>query len=156
MCVSSRWKLHLRPKNLASSHIGDRDIPPLPSNRTAVEVLGDFLRYLYTCARFYIQDTHASGLQLWESVESRIDFVLSHPNGWEGPQQSQIRRAAVLGGLVKDTEQSRIQLVTEGEASLHFCLNNGLASDGIKVFILLDLLHLLFTGWTYLRTARAS
>ncbi|KZP02654.1 hypothetical protein FIBSPDRAFT_770389, partial [Athelia psychrophila] len=60
-----------------------------------------------------------------------IDFVLTHPNGWEGAQQSEIRRAAVLAGLSSDTleGQSRIQLLTEGEASLHFCIGNGLASD---------------------------
>ena len=93
------------------------------------------MRYLYQCARSYIQDTHANGESLWNSVESRIDFVLTHPNGWEGAQQSQIRRAAVLAGLIPDTEggQKRIVLVTEGEASLHFCIGNGLAADAVKV-----------------------
>ena len=89
--------------------------------------------YLYRCTRTYIQDTHSP--ELWRSVESDIDFVLTHPNGWEGAQQSQIRRAAVLAGLISDTPDghSRLQLLTEGEASLHFCLGNGLASDSLTV-----------------------
>jgi hypothetical protein len=70
--------------------------------------------YLYRCTRTYIQDTHSP--ELWRSVENDIDFVLTHPNGWEGAQQSQIRRAAVLAGLFVDTLEghSRLQLLTEG------------------------------------------
>lgn len=130
-----RWKLHLRPKNLALSQVNDDDIPMLPQSKSAVEVLGDFMKYLYQCAQSYIQDTHASGQELWRSVEDHIDFVLTHPNGWEGAQQTQIRRAAVLAGLVPDTEdgQSRIQLLTEGESSLHFCIGNGLTTDFMTV-----------------------
>lgn len=122
------WKLYLRPKNI-SSEVTDADLPPLPFRKTAVEILGDFMRYLFECTRNYIEQTHANGPDLWASLEDKIDFVLSHPNGWEGPQQAQIRKAAVLAGLVGDKpqDQSRIQLVTEGEASLHSCLNSNLA-----------------------------
>src|SRR3984957_2432505 len=116
-----------------SSQVNDDDIPALPENKSAVQVLGDFMRYLYKCAQTYIQDTHSPAL--WTSIENDIDFVLTHPNGWEGAQQSQIRHAAVLAGLVADTPdgQSRLQLLTEGEASLHFCLGNGLATDSLRV-----------------------
>lgn len=128
-----RWKLHLRPKRLASSHISDSDLPALPSNKTAVEVLSDFIKYLLSCAQRYISDTHSESV--WNSVEKNIDYVLTHPNGWEGAQQSEIRRAAVLAGLSPDTleGQSHIQLLTEGEASLHFCIGNGLAADATSV-----------------------
>lgn len=89
--------------------------------------------YLYRCTRTYIQDTHSQ--ELWRSIESDIDFVLTHPNGWEGAQQTQIRRAAILAGLILDTPDghSRLQLLTEGEASLHFCLTNGFAVDSFTV-----------------------
>ncbi|KAH7912709.1 hypothetical protein BJ138DRAFT_1228273 [Hygrophoropsis aurantiaca] len=128
------WKLHLRTKHLAASHITDGDIPPLPKGKTGVQVLGDFMRYLFKCARSYIEETHANGVNLWKSVENTIEFVLTHPNGWEGPQQSQIRRAAVLAGLIPDNKsaQSRVRLVTEGEASLHFCVANVLANDSFE------------------------
>lgn len=128
-----RWKLHLRPKILVSSHVNDDDLPALPSNKTAVDILGDFMKYLFHCARIYIQKRHSRAL--WNSVANNIDFVLTYPNGWEGVQQSQIRHAAVLAGLVSDTLecQSRIQLLTEGEASLHFCIRNSLTSDAMAV-----------------------
>ena len=61
---SSRWKLHLRPKNMASSHITDQDIPMLPPNRTAIEILGNFMGYLFQCTKTYIQKTHASGCNM--------------------------------------------------------------------------------------------
>jgi hypothetical protein len=68
-------------------------------------------------------------------VQDQIDFVLSHPNGWEGTQQSEMRRAAVLANLIPDTTagHARLSFVTEGEASLHFSIQNGLPAGAIKV-----------------------
>ncbi|KAF8132032.1 hypothetical protein EV363DRAFT_1329667 [Boletus edulis] len=128
------WKLHLRPKNLASNHVTDQDLPPLPTNRSAIQILSDFMGYLFRCSKTYIQESHVSGPGMWASFENNIDFVLSHPNGWEGPQQTQIRQAAVLAGLVPDSPegQARIQLVTEGEASLHFCLSTEKTAGSLK------------------------
>jgi hypothetical protein len=129
-----RFKLHLRSKVGAGRNL-DTKLYPLPLNKTVVEVFGDFLRYLFECASSYIQDTHANGPDLWNSVKSHIDFVLSHPNGWEGTQQSEMRRAAVLAGLIPDNSSghSRVSFVTEGEASLHFSVHNGLSAGAMKV-----------------------
>ena len=100
-----------------------------------VEVFADFLKYLLECASSYIRDTHANGRDLWDSVKSDIDFVLSHPNGWEGTQQSEMRQAAMLAGLVPENAigHSRLSFVTEGEASLHFSVQNGLPTGAMKV-----------------------
>lgn len=88
------------------------------------------MRYLFYCTQKYIEDSH--GVNLWKSVENRIEYVLTHPNGWEGPQQKQIRRAATLAGLVSPEGQERVHLLTEGEASLHFCVSNILASEALS------------------------
>ena len=111
------------------------EIPPLPANKTIVQVFGDFLRYLYKCTRTYIEQTHAGGVELWSSLEGHVDFVLTHPNGWEGPQQAQMRSAAIHGALIPDSPDghARVQFVTEGEASLHYCISNNYSSDVIKV-----------------------
>jgi hypothetical protein len=129
--------LHLRPNPQSNLDIS-KQLPPLPPNKTIVQVFADFLRYLFQCADSYIQQTHANGHVLWASVEHDIDYVLSHPNGWEGFQQAQMRKAAVLAGLIPDdaTGHSRISFVTEGEASLHFSIENGLPPDVMKVSIL--------------------
>jgi hypothetical protein len=109
-------------------------IPPLPQNKTIVKVFGDFLRYLYKCTQTYITETHASGAELWDSLEGHADFVLTHPNGWEGPQQAQMRSAAVHGGLIPDSPDghARVQFVTEGEASLHYCIGKNYSADVIQ------------------------
>ena len=41
-----------------------------------------------------------------------------------------IRKAAIYGGLIHNTSEgkARIRFVTEGEASLHACVLNGLAA----------------------------
>ena len=89
------------------------------------------MKYLFRSARNYIVEMHASGSSMWRSLENQIEFVLTHPNGWEGPQQQQIRRAALIAGLVSsdDDGQSRLHLLTEGEASLHFCMTTVFSSD---------------------------
>ena len=131
---ASRFKLRLRPKSMKLKMNGMR-LAPLPHGKTAVDVFGDFLSYLFRCTRSFIIDTHANGHSLWRAVEHDIQFVLSHPNGWEGAQQSKMRRAAVYGGLIPDTDEgrARIRFVTEGEASLHACVLNGLAADVLSV-----------------------
>ena len=130
----SRFKLRLRPRTMRLDMNGMR-FSPLPKRKTAVQVFGDFLAYLFRCTRMFITDTHANGAALWSAVEHNMQFVLSHPNGWEGPQQSKMRRAAIHGGLIPDTNagKARIWFVTEGEASLHACVLSGLAADVLSV-----------------------
>lgn len=129
-----RFKLHLRPPSLNDKDPLSREqLCPLPSRKTIEQVFGDFLSYLFKCAKQFITETHANGPNLWDSFENRIDFVLSHPNRWEGLQQTRMRNAAVLGGLIPNTHlgQSRIHFVSEGEASLHYSLDDRLAAVDI-------------------------
>ena len=108
---------------------------PLPPNKTIVDVFADYLRYLFDCAASYIQETHPNGRALWAAIKDDKYFVLSHPNGWEGKEQSQMRKAAVKAGLVSADPlgQSKISFVTEGEASLHFVIENGVLSPQQEV-----------------------
>ncbi|KAJ2912878.1 hypothetical protein MD484_g7538, partial [Candolleomyces efflorescens] len=126
------FKLLIRPKS-GGPDFSDK-IPPLPPGKSVVQVLADFLKYLQTCAEAYIKDSHPCGQEVWELVSSEIDYVISHPNGWEGYQQSQIRRAVVLAQLIPDTTEghARVLFVTEGEASLHFLIDNGLPAGVIE------------------------
>jgi len=121
--VKSRWKLHLRPKHLTSSINRDNYLPPLPSGKSADDVLTDFIKYLFECIKTYIHELHLAFP--WSSVENSIEFIVTHPNGWEGEQQ-RYRRAIVRAGLVPDTRegQSRVRMLTDGEAILHFCIAN--------------------------------
>ncbi|KAH9924775.1 uncharacterized protein B0H18DRAFT_1119791 [Fomitopsis serialis] len=124
-CV--KWfKLHLRPPSILPGAV----LPPISVNKSAVEILADFLTYVLQCTKDFISETNPIGRQILES-KTPIDFVLSHPNGWSGPQQSSMRRAAILAELVSDDDEgaARLQFVTEGEASLQFCIMTGLGDD---------------------------
>ncbi|KAF8552294.1 hypothetical protein OG21DRAFT_1511667 [Imleria badia] len=118
------WKLHLRPKHLASSINSSDDLPPLPSGKSAVDILTDFIKYLFDCAKTYIQEHHLA--LTWSSIEDSIEYIFTHPNGWEGLQQQLYRRAVERAGLIPRTPEgrSRVHMLTEGEASLHFCVPN--------------------------------
>ncbi|KAF5321467.1 hypothetical protein D9619_002235 [Psilocybe cf. subviscida] len=136
--VKAEWFiLHLQSKIVpAAGNQVINDIPRLPPGKTVVDVFADFLAYLYKCTATYIKDTHANGTALWDSVEGQIDFVLSHSNRWEGTQQNEILKAAVQAGLVLDTAtgHARLSFVTEGEASLHYAVQNGLPGAATKAY----------------------
>ncbi|KAF8966241.1 hypothetical protein BDZ97DRAFT_697700 [Flammula alnicola] len=131
------FKLYLRPRSAPGRDVTPQ-LPPLPPNKTIVDVVADFFQYLYDCAAIYIQDSY--GAELWASVANRsinakgIHYVLTHPNGWEGKQQGLMRMAAIKAGLTKDSKDDgeRLLFVTEGEASLHFAAQRGLLDEAIK------------------------
>ena len=111
------------------------ELPPLPLNKSVVEIFADYFKYLFNCASENIQDTHPNGPDLWLSVKDDVDFILPHPNGWEVTQQMQMTNAAILAGIIPDTPagRARVSFVTEGEASLHFSMQNCLPADALQV-----------------------
>ncbi|KAF8555315.1 hypothetical protein OG21DRAFT_1483977 [Imleria badia] len=123
------WKLRLRPKHLASSINSSDYLPPLPAGKSAVDVLTDFIRYLFSCAKTYIQEHHLA--LTWTSIEDSIEYIFTHPNGWEGLQQQQYCRAVERAGLIPRTPEgrSRVHLLTEGEAGPHYCVPNLLSAE---------------------------
>ncbi|KAK1222716.1 hypothetical protein PQX77_014421 [Marasmius sp. AFHP31] len=138
----SKWfKLHLKPKSNVEDPGADaiKRIPSLPASKSAEDVLSDFLAYLFRCAKDYIVQT-IPDRSFWASIEGNIDFVLTHPNGWEGPQQYSMRCAAIRAGLVPDTREgrNRITFVTEGEACLHFCVHNHLSVSERESVLIVD------------------
>lgn len=126
-----RFKLRLRPDGLQAK---GEELPKICIDKSVVQIFADYLAYIFGCAKAYISDTHSVGRQILESG-SGVEFVLSHPNGWGGLQQSKMRRAAILAGLVPDTAagKAKIHFVTEGEASFHFCVVSGLAVENLQV-----------------------
>ena len=90
---------------------------------------------MFECARTYISEFEANGESLWTSVKDTIEFVLSHPNGWEGAQQAQMREAAVYAGLVPEASigEERPHFINEGEASINYCVHLSSVNNRIKV-----------------------
>ncbi|KAK0209592.1 hypothetical protein IW262DRAFT_1281463 [Armillaria fumosa] len=71
------------------------NIAPLPPGKDVVDVFTDFFKYLFQYAKTFIVELHQSVETFWKSIEGHIKFILTHPNGWEGEQQSRMWRAAV-------------------------------------------------------------
>ena len=99
-------------------------MPPLPFGKSAVDILTDFIKYLFMSARKHIEEHHM-GFN-WTSIENSIEFIFSHPNGWEGPQQQKYREAIERAGLIPRTIEgrARVHMITEGEASFHYCVSS--------------------------------
>ncbi|KAL1726862.1 hypothetical protein EV714DRAFT_276153 [Schizophyllum commune] len=132
--TKAEWfKLHLAPQ-YDGSPWADRDLPPLPSGMTAQEVFTDFLRYLLSCLQSFIEESYPCGKKLWEYLFDTAEFTLTHPNGWGGPQQEDLREMAVDAGLVRTHADAvkRVHFVTEGEASLHFCIHDGIVGRSMQ------------------------
>lgn len=125
----------MRPQKDLADEVAD-NMPKLPRDKSVITILADFLRYLLKCTKAYIEGTDTTNVgTLWSSFGDRVHFVLTHPNGWEGIQQQYMRKAAVLADLITDdmAGQSRISFVTEGEASLHFAIRNGISLEALTV-----------------------
>ncbi|KAF6752160.1 hypothetical protein DFP72DRAFT_905081 [Ephemerocybe angulata] len=120
----ARWfKLHLRPKSAIVA--GEEPVPPLPCGKTVVEVFTDFVFYMHNCAEKFITETH--GAVVWASLSKDISYVLTHPNGWAGPQQTAMREAAIKAGLVPNTPEGRARVVF-----LTRLLSNGMSLAAAK------------------------
>ena len=107
----------------------------LPKGKTVVDVFADFMRYLFESTKTLFKTSEPNGELGWNSISNNIELVLSHPNGWCGPQQALLRTAAVRAGIVPDTPagRSRVHFVTEGEASFNFCTSHTQAGKDLKV-----------------------
>ncbi|KAL4243239.1 hypothetical protein ABKN59_000920 [Abortiporus biennis] len=104
---------------------------PLPPGKSAEDVFTDFLGYLYECARRFVTETHANGEKFWDSLRDSTEIILTHPNGWGGLQQDKMR-AATLSINDIALGHARVSFVTEGEASLHYCLQSVAVQDAIQ------------------------
>ncbi|KAG8917973.1 hypothetical protein FRC02_002740 [Tulasnella sp. 418] len=132
------FKLLLRPRGPDDSLAG-APISPLPAGKTIVQVVGDYLSYMSRASIDHFKNQMVGSDDIWEKVKNKVIYVLCHPNGWDTYQHEEMRRAAVHGGLVPSNEdgRSRIHFVSEGEASLHWCVLNGVSKRALQVTIFL-------------------
>ena len=121
----------LSPSDLPAAMV-DQMSTELPKGKTIIDVFADFMRYLFDSTEVLFRSSEPN--VRWDSI-STIELVLTHPNGWKGPQQSQLRTAAIKAGLIQDTpaEHARVHFVSEGEASFNFCATNTQTGKELKV-----------------------
>lgn len=136
-CCIFRFKLQFFSSNIVSPNGSvNAFMSPLPPEKSAVDVLADYYKYLLSCSRASIESSTSDGKSLWKSLRvNGIHFVLPHPNGWDTTQQLLMLKAAFKAKLVKDdpSVHSRLSFVTEGEASLHYVISRGLPLGAVSV-----------------------
>ncbi|ESK95831.1 hypothetical protein Moror_12443 [Moniliophthora roreri MCA 2997] len=141
------FKLYLPTGNLTKLREMEPDraqnLPRIPPHKTPVEIFVDFIRYLYHWVKQYICEVNGDD-DWWDIIGDNIEFVLTHPNGWEGVEQAKLRDIAVRAGLIPNTVkgQARVHFVTEGEACLHHCIHELASShpdlQSMKHVIIID------------------
>ena len=79
--------------------------------------------------------THVlDGARVWETHFRWADVVITHPNGWGLREQEFMRRAVVAAGIVpQSSARDGIFFVTEGEASLYYCIFHADLAYQLKV-----------------------
>lgn len=114
----------MRPKSMPMK-LRTAPLPPLPPSKSLTEVFGDYFAYLSSAVHSFVRSAHPTLPH--EKLFSTATYIIAHPNGWEGAQQSKLRRAAICGSLVPDSPEgrARVVFVSEGESSLHFCMKGG-------------------------------
>ncbi|KAG8712045.1 hypothetical protein FRC11_001161 [Ceratobasidium sp. 423] len=121
--LAKDFRLHLYPSDMRAGH--ERKLDPLPPGVTLHRIYSDFLGYLFKHTRAYFEDRIMDGGQKWERCSSTMEVVIAHPNGWGIQEQAFLRSAAVSAGFsTTDQASSKIQFVSEAEASTHFCIHH--------------------------------
>ncbi len=88
--IKIEWfKLRMRPKTMPTK-LRTSTLPPLPPGKNLLQVFGDYMSYLMKCTSSFIRDTHPNlSDQTFEQLRSKAEFIIAHPNGWEGCPTSQ-------------------------------------------------------------------
>ena len=95
----------------------------LPDGISLNLIYSDFLGYIMTHTRKFFHEHVLDGKNVWDKYASSMHIAFAHPNGWGTPERAFLRNAAVSAGyLLAQDASSRIQFVTEAEASVHYCL----------------------------------
>ncbi|CAE6336881.1 unnamed protein product [Rhizoctonia solani] len=93
---------------------------PLPFGVSLSKVYTDFLGYLLRHTRTFFEEHVIDGEDIWEKCASNMLIVLAHPNGWATREQNFMRQALMDVG--PEYKNYQVTFVTEGEASVHFCM----------------------------------
>ena len=118
-----------------ATEMRDQMSTELPKGKAVINVLADFMHYLFDSTKMFFIASDLAREPVWDSVSNNVELVLTHPNGWSGPQQTQLRTAAVKAHIVPDTPAGRssVHFVSEGKASFNFCATRTQAGQMLKV-----------------------
>ncbi|KAH7330579.1 hypothetical protein B0J17DRAFT_580271 [Rhizoctonia solani] len=112
------FKLHLHPQSMRTQD--KLTLYPLPFGVSLSKIYTDFLGYLLRHTRTYFEEHVIHGALIWEKCAPNMLIVLAHPNGWATREQNFMKQALLDVG--PEYKNYQVTFVTEGEASVHFCM----------------------------------
>ena len=111
-----------------------RNAKALPPRVTIETIYCDFLQYLLKNTKAFFEARTPNGATIWRQLIDDAEFVIAHPNAWSIAEQHVLRRAAIRADYVSVAQaDSRVRFVSEGEASVHFCIMHGNLAANLKV-----------------------
>ncbi|PVF93789.1 hypothetical protein CPB86DRAFT_818523 [Serendipita vermifera] len=147
------FKLHLHPETMKESDLPPAydstsnrpppfEVPPLPVGVSLQKVYSDFIKYLYEHTREFFMESTPNGDNIWARLESKLIIIFCHPNGWDISQQVFLTRSVAEAGIMtSEHSETRVEFVTEGEASVHFAVAQGPSASWLelgRMFIVVD------------------
>ena len=125
-CMAHWFKLHLHPAAMRTGN--NLTLPPLPPHVDIKTVYADFLGYIFQHATDFVDNSTLDAIgrgSLWNRLKDNFVMIMAIPNGWDGTQQAFLREAVVSAGILPfNHDHSRLQFVSESEASIHFALDH--------------------------------
>ncbi|KAI0316964.1 hypothetical protein OF83DRAFT_1123827, partial [Amylostereum chailletii] len=121
--IKCEWfKLFLEPHALRDESAVDPRLPPLPPNKTPVQLIVDFLYCLWEYAKEQITADLGAVADL-----NSADVWLTVPAAWDAKGCELMREAAIHAGLVQSARagdhgwRDRLHIITEPEAAAVHC-----------------------------------
>lgn len=151
--IACWFKLHLHPETMKESDMPPAydstsnrppsfEIPPLPTGVGLQDVYSEFIKYLFEHTRNFFIDSTPNGNHIWERLQSKIVLIFCHPNGWDISQQAFLTQSAITAGVVSSKDaDGRLEFVTEGEASVHFAVEQTPSTSWLepnRMFVVVD------------------
>ncbi|CEH17656.1 hypothetical protein CBOM_04056 [Ceraceosorus bombacis] len=133
--AARNFKLCLNPDHIEVQGLDDvKTLVNLPCNKQAVRVTADLLQLAWRDLQSWIAKR---GGMLDIAMKQGVDIKLtmSHPNGWEGSQQSALRRACEMAKITSSPDHKvELTFIAEGEACLHF-VSSQLEDEDVVVVV---------------------
>jgi hypothetical protein len=115
------FKLHLMLSR--NTYIDPINLPPLPADKSEIDVAADYLFKLRQAMRDQLQKTLG---EVFSREERNIRYFLTVPAIWNNAAKAATRTAAIQAGFLRNEYDNRLTLITKPEAAAMFCAKTGL------------------------------
>jgi hypothetical protein len=101
---------------------------------TIETIYSNFFQYLLKNTKAFFETRTPNGATIWQQLIDDAEFTIAHPNAWGLKEQHVLRRAAIRADYASVAQaDSRVRFISEGEASVHFCMVHGNLAAKLKV-----------------------